>query len=166
MKYRIVGTDGKTYGPVGLEQIRQWMLQGRVESRTLVYVDGAASWTYLGLLPELAADFAGAPPAPAGPAAAAATPRGTNGYATAALVCSLLAWGCCCCCGLPFNLLGLVFAIVALAQISGQPEPQSGRLLAIIALILSVASLCFYLAVYLVQLATGSTSINWQTGQF
>jgi len=29
MNYRIIGADGKTYGPVGIEQIRQWLAEGR-----------------------------------------------------------------------------------------------------------------------------------------
>jgi hypothetical protein len=164
MKYRIVGADGKIYGPVGLEQVRQWLAQGRAEGRTPVYVEGASGWTYLALLPELAAEFSTPPPAigaiKSGPAAAG----GTNGFATAGLVCSLLAWVCCCC---PFNLLGLIFSIIALAQISSQPEPrQEGRVFAIIGLVLSGANLLFVFALSLVQMALGSTSINWQTGPF
>jgi len=63
MNYRIVGADGKVYGPVGLDQIRQWLAEGRVESRTPIHVEGAAAWTSLGLLPEFGTPHAGAPPA-------------------------------------------------------------------------------------------------------
>ena len=103
--YRIIGADGKTYGPVNLQQLRQWLAQGRVESRTPVFVDGAADWSFLGLLPELAGDFAGTPPPIGAVKPVAAAPRGTNSLATAGLVCGLLAWTCCCC--VPFNLFGL-----------------------------------------------------------
>ena len=141
--YRIVGADGKTYGPVGLEQLKQWLAQGRVDSRTPVLVDGASEWTFAGLLPELAGAPAAAPPniGPVRPGAARA--RGTNGFATAGLICSLLAWTCCCC--LPFNLLGILFSIIALVQISGQAEPQEGRTLAIIGLVLAGTNLLFSL---------------------
>lgn len=166
MKYRIVGADGKVYGPVGLEQIRQWLTDGRIESRTPVYVEGANAWTTVALLPEFAAGFAGAPPTIAAPRPAASAQRGTNGFATAALVCALIAWACCCCGGLPFNLLGLIFSIIALAQISAQPEPREGRMLAIVALVLSILNLVFYFGLGLLQAALGSTSINFQTGQF
>jgi hypothetical protein len=37
MNYKIIGTDGKTYGPASAEQIRQWLAQGRVDSRTAVF---------------------------------------------------------------------------------------------------------------------------------
>ena len=38
--YKIIGSDGKTYGPVTAEQLRGWMAQHRVESRTPVLPDG------------------------------------------------------------------------------------------------------------------------------
>ena len=60
--YRLIGTDGKTYGPVNLEQVRQWIVQGRADSRTAVFVDGTSDWTFLGLLPEFAGHFPVTPP--------------------------------------------------------------------------------------------------------
>jgi hypothetical protein len=165
MKYRIIGADGKTYGPVELEQIRRWLAAGRADSRTPVYVEGAANWTYLGLLPELAADFATPPPTigalrPAGPA------RGTNGFATAGLLCGLLAWIPCCCC-FPFNLFGLIFSLIALLQISGQAQPQEGRTFAIIGLVLSGGSLLLTFTGALLHLLLNPASVlSWQTGQF
>jgi len=42
--YRVIGTDGKTYGPVNLAQLRQWIVQGRADSRTAVFVDGHAQF--------------------------------------------------------------------------------------------------------------------------
>jgi len=152
MNYRIVGADGKIYGPVGAEQIRQWIAQGRADTRTPVFPDGATDWTFLGLLPEFAAGCAANPPR-----IAAVTPsagrRKTNGFATAGFVCGLLSWAPCCCCCLPFNLLGIVFSIIALIQISGQPVPQEGRAFAIIGLVLSGLSLLATLGLGLLQLA-------------
>ena len=46
----------------------------------------------------------------------------------------------CCCCGLPFNLLGLIFSLIALVQISENPQVYGGRDLAILGLILSLLS--------------------------
>ena len=139
MNYRIIGADGKMYGPVGADEIRQWLAQGRADCRTLVYVEGAASWTPLGQLPEFARQVgAGAPP-PIGAVTPGATPAGgTNNLATTALVFALLSWCCPCCC-VPFNLLGLVLSIVALVRIKGRP----GRGMAIAALVLSLLSLLF-----------------------
>ena len=53
---------------------------------------------------------------------------------------------------MPFNLLGLVFSIIALVQLSGQAEPQEGRTSAIIGLVLSAANLLFSLGFGLLQL--------------
>jgi hypothetical protein len=92
-----------------------------------------------------------------------ASPRGTNGFATAALVCALLSWTFCCCCGLPFNLLGLAFALVALLQIGTQVEPQEGRTLAIISLVLSALNLLFYLGYGIVSVVANPDSIHWST---
>jgi len=164
MKYRIIGADGKMYGPIGLEQIRQWLAEGRADNRTPVFVEGASGWTYLGLLPELAAQFAAPTPARIAAPRGATPARGTNGFATAGLVCALLSWTCCCC--PPFSLLGLLFSIIALLQISSQPQPQEGRLFAILGLALSAANLLAGLAAVALQLATGATTINWQTAGF
>src|ERR1039458_1173823 len=164
--YRIIGTDGKTYGPVALEHLRQWIAQGRAESRTPVFVDGASDWTFLGLLPELAGDFAGTPPCIGAVKPVAASARGTNGFATAGFICGLLAWTCCCCA--PFNLLGLVFSIIALAQISSQAEPQEGRALAIIGLVLSGANLLFGLGFGLLAVfaaAAAAPDADWPPGR-
>jgi hypothetical protein len=158
MNYRIIGADGKTYGPVGLEQIRQWLAQGRVDSRTPVHVEGAVAWTSVGLLPELAAAFAPTPPTIAALAPAAGQPRRTNGFATAGLVCSLLSWVCCCC--VPLNLLAVIFCIIALVQINGQAQPQEGRAFAIIGLVLSGLSLLLSFAGALVQLVL-NPALNW-----
>lgn len=160
MSYRIIGADGKTYGPVELEQIRRWLAEGRADSRTAVCPEGAGNWTYLGSLPELAAEFAGPPPALSAAKPGMKPARGTNGFATAGLICGLLAWTCCCC--PPFSLLGLIFSVIALVQISSQAEPQEGRVLAIIGLVLSVANLFFGLAYVLLQLALNPGAIQWQ----
>jgi NADH:ubiquinone oxidoreductase subunit K len=159
MNYRIVGADGQVYGPVGLEQIRQWLAEGRAESRTPVHVEGAREWTTVGALPELAAAVAAHPPAIGAVTAVPPSARGTNGFATAALICSLLSWLCCCC--LPLNLMAIIFAIIALVQISSQPAPQEGRIFAIIAIILAVANVAFGLLAGLLQVLMNPGAIHW-----
>ena len=159
MNYRIVGADGKVYGPIELDQIQRWLAEGRADNRTPVYVEGASNWTYLGLLPELSAAFAAPPPALGGTTASAAPARGTNGFATAGLIFGLLSWACCCC--LPLNLLGLVFSIIALVQIQSQPQRQEGRLFALMGLVLSAANLLFSLGALALQLVLNPGAIHW-----
>jgi hypothetical protein len=159
MNYRIVGADGKVYGPIELDQIQRWLAEGRADNRTPVYVEGASNWTYLGLLPELSAAFAAPPPALGGTRASAAPARGTNGFATAGLIFGLLSWACCCC--LPLNLLGLVFSIIALVQIQSQPQRQEGRLFALMGLVLSAANLLFSLGALALQLVLNPGAIHW-----
>jgi hypothetical protein len=164
MNYRIVGSDGKVYGPVAAEQIRQWLAAGRAENRTPVYVAGASEWTTIGALPEFTAPPAATPPtmAPVRPARPPAS--GTNGFATAGLICGLLSWICCCCQFV--SLLGLIFSIIALVQISSQTEKQEGRLLAILGLVLSGTNLGFSLIFVLLQMLFGNNTLPVQGQQF
>jgi hypothetical protein len=34
--YNIIGADGKEYGPISIEQIRQWIADGRINAHTRV----------------------------------------------------------------------------------------------------------------------------------
>lgn len=52
--YKIIGTDGKQYGPVTAEQLKEWIAQGRVNAQTLVQADGMSDWRPLAAYPELA----------------------------------------------------------------------------------------------------------------
>ncbi len=163
MNYKIIGQDGKEYGPATGEQLRQWILENRIESRTPVFAEDAKDWTFAGLLPEFAALFQPAgtqvPPTIAPPN----QPRKVNGFATTGLVCGILSVTLCLCCGgIPFNVLGLIFSIVALFQIGENPQLHKGRGMAIAGIILSVASLVFLM----VSLASGHTQFNFNNGLF
>jgi TM2 domain-containing membrane protein YozV len=45
--YKIIGADGREYGPVAAEQLRQWLLEGRVNSQTLLQPEGSTDWKAL-----------------------------------------------------------------------------------------------------------------------
>ena len=60
--YKIIGADGREYGPVTAGQMRQWIAEGRANARTPALAPGATEWKPLGALPEFAGHFA--PPAP------------------------------------------------------------------------------------------------------
>ena len=51
--YKIVGADGKEYGPFSIEQMRQWIAQGRVNPQTRVQETGAGLWKTAAEFPEL-----------------------------------------------------------------------------------------------------------------
>ncbi len=167
--YKVIGNDGQIYGPVAADKIREWIKQGRLESRTAILPDGAAEWTFVGLLPEFAGEFSTQPPLIT-PTKAAATPvhaRPNNGFATAGFTCGILSLVFCCCCGgFPFNLLGLVFSIIALAQINGQTEKQAGWGLALTGLICSALSLLGGLGFGILQLVSTPNHVSWHYGAF
>jgi hypothetical protein len=163
--YKIIGQDGREYGPITAQQLRQWITEKRIESRTPVFSDGANDWTFVGLLPEFANCFAsGVPPAIAPQTIAPpAAPRKTNGFATTGLVCGILSLTLCLCCGgIPANVLGLIFSIVALLQINENPQVHAGRGMAIAGIILSAVSFLILLA----SLASGHTQFNFNNSPF
>lgn len=51
--YKIIGADGKEYGPVSAEQLRQWLNEGRVNKQTRVQVADSTDWVALGDVPAL-----------------------------------------------------------------------------------------------------------------
>jgi len=160
--YRIIGADGREYGPVTADQLREWIAEGRANAQTRAMVEGTAQWKplieYLEFAPLLARV---APPLPA-PARIYITPTPrTNSLATASLVMGILSITCgmCCCYGLPFNVLGIVFSVAALAQIKNDPLTQQGRPLAIAGLVLSLLSIAMAALTLTVGFALSTSDI-------
>jgi hypothetical protein len=60
--YKIIGADGKEYGPISAEQLRQWVAEGRVNTATKVQTEGSAEWKQLVDFPEFAASPGERPP--------------------------------------------------------------------------------------------------------
>jgi hypothetical protein len=153
--YKIIGADGREYGPVSADQLRQWIVQGRADAATRVLPEGAIEWQSLGSIPE----FSLLLPPPPGAFVPGANPRKTNTLALASLILGALSLtvGLCCCFGIPFNVLGLILAIIALVEIQNHPELYTGRPLAVIGLILCALSILLAMA----MLASGQRSIKW-----
>ena len=40
--YKIIGIDGREYGPVSAGQLRQWIVEGRANAQTQALAPGAA----------------------------------------------------------------------------------------------------------------------------
>ena len=169
--YKIIGADGREYGPATAGQLRQWMAEGRANAQTQTLAPGAPEWKPLGALPEFAGHFAPPIPPTIGPPRpgtflASQLPK-TNSFATAGLIFGILSVTCfCCCCGCPFNFLGLVFSLIGLSQISRHPEHYEGRGLAIAGLILSAASLVLGFGLILLNLVLHPENLEWHFKSF
>lgn len=88
--FNIIGADGKQYGPVSADQLRQWIREGRANGQSQVQPAEGGAWVPLGSLPE----FAGVLAAPV-PPAAGMPPVGGNraGNKIAAGLCGILLGG-------------------------------------------------------------------------
>jgi competence protein ComGC len=53
MRYFVLGTDGREYGPATVDELRGWIAQGRMDGKTRVRPEHDARWTLAGEQPEL-----------------------------------------------------------------------------------------------------------------
>ncbi len=109
--YRIIGADGRQYGPVSGEQLRQWIAEGRANAQTQAFAEGASEWKPLGALSEFAGFFAPPTPPTIRPPVSGLV-RKTNSYAMAGLIFGILAfffW-----CKIQLGALGIIFSLIGL----------------------------------------------------
>ena len=52
--YKIVGADGRQYGPVNAAQLREWIMAGRANAQTMAQIEGGTEWKPLGSFPDFA----------------------------------------------------------------------------------------------------------------
>lgn len=130
--YKIIGADGKEYGPITAKQLHQWIAQGRANETTKIRLEESTEWQTLGSLPEFADALAQPPSLPNLPAAAP-PPAKTSGLAITSLVLGLLGLISC---GIS-SLVGLVLGIVSLTQISKSQGRLKGQGLAIAGVVVS-----------------------------
>jgi hypothetical protein len=144
--YRIIGADGKEYGPVSAEQLGKWVAEGRANAETRIVAEGWTEWKPLGSFAEFSPWFGKTPPPSPLTTPSVSTglivTRKTNAFAVCSLVLGVLAWTAgFCCYGIPLNVIGVVFSLVALFQIKESPRLYDGKGIAIAGLILSASSL-------------------------
>ena len=60
--FKIIGAAGREYGPVSLDQLRQWRAEGRANAQTRVQAEGSTEWKSLADLPEFAPQPTTPPP--------------------------------------------------------------------------------------------------------
>jgi hypothetical protein len=122
--YRIIGADGKEYGPITAEQLRQWMAEGRANFQTMVQLEGTPGFKPLGEYAEFAGPVPGAAPTPPpslAPAPAALPGAGIPAAAGSDIVTppaiALIVLGA-------LNILISLFRILSSAIGSGRPPFQ------------------------------------------
>ena len=170
--YKIIGADGREYGPISLEVLRQWISEGRANSETKILPEGATEWKKLGELPEFASGPsqpsaptpapgpAAAAPSPPGPISALPTPARNNPLAITGLVLGIISITIgLCCYGLPFNIAGAICSAIALAQIKKDPQHERGEGIAIAGLVLSLLSLIFAVLLMAFYFSMGSSNL-------
>lgn len=162
--YRILGADGREYGPISAEQLHRWISEGRANAATPTRAEGDPHWKTLAQFTEFSNVFAvpaSANPVPFSPPRYGPA-RQTNSFAVMGMVFGILSvTGGLCCYGLPFNILGLIFSLVALAQIKSNPGIYHGQGMAIAGIILSLLGLLVMLGlISLVALSSAWSSPN------
>lgn len=55
--YKLIGSDGRQYGPASAEDIRRWISENRLNAQSIAHLEGAPEWKPLSTFPEFAADF-------------------------------------------------------------------------------------------------------------
>jgi hypothetical protein len=98
--YKIIGSDGKEYGPISLEQMKQWLLEGRLNKQSKVLPEGTTDWRTVGELPELDVIMP-----PAAPPNFSSLSAATN---IPSYLWQSIAITVCCC--LPFGIVAIVYA--------------------------------------------------------
>jgi hypothetical protein len=140
--YKIIGQDGKEYGPVTAEQLRQWIAEGRVERGR------RCSWTArrTGISSACCRSsriVSRRKPPVIGPSGPGHSSKSNSHLRWRDWFAEFWPWICCC--GFPFNLLGITFSQSSPCRKSAAiPEIYEGRGLAIAGLILSIAPLLFF----------------------
>jgi hypothetical protein len=146
--YHVVGADGKTYGPIGLDQLKKWVTEGRIGPQTQIQEAGAAAWKTAAAMPELAPLlYAGAPrPGANVPPTSSPLPTGAprTGLAVTSLVLGILSMIC-------FLILTGIPAIIcghiALNRARRLPGAYGGSGMAIAGLVLGYASILIALVI-------------------
>ena len=145
--YKILGADGKEYGPVNLDQMRKWIAEGRVNAQTRVQESSSAEWKNaadyleLGLAPAASSDIPGSP--------ASITPTGQpakqqNGLAITSLVLGVLGMICF---GPVTGIPAIICGHMARSRARRAPAQFGGAGLALAGLILGYVSNVFIVAI-------------------
>lgn len=148
--FKIIGADLKEYGPVSAEQLRLWVMEGRVNANTRIKPEGGMEWRVMSEFHEFADILPKAPPpapavSPIAPISPLAQVPRNNQLAIWSLVCGILAMiPCCGCIGAP---LAIIFGAIALSQLNAEPH-MTGRGFAITGIVLGILGILAGIAGY------------------
>jgi hypothetical protein len=148
--FRMIGADGREYGPVSVEQLRQWLAEGRATGQTLICGEGTTAWKPLSSFPEFA--FSSSPPVISRsvlqPQSQSLKPQ-THGMAVAGLVCGILGlFGGLCCFGPALSILGIILSAQARSQISRDPDKFTGAGIATAGFVISIIGVVIYITLF------------------
>lgn len=175
--YKVVGADGREYGPVTREAILEWIAQGRANAQTIArFEDGA--WRPLATFDDFKNAFAVTTPpgatttetpliqttyvAPDAPAfSGIGSQRSTNVPAVLGIIFPIV----CCCCVYVGPILGIIFSLIGLSQIRANPNKYStGDSLPKVGLGLSIAVLLLHIVAQVLD--SGLSKLIQKTGAF
>ena len=145
--YKIVGADGKEYGPISIEQMRKWIAEGRVNAQTRVQAAGGGEWKTAAEFPELGlASLAGVSGAASAPPPLSAGQAGgqQKGLAITSFVLGLLSLVCF---GLLAGIPAIICGHVARDRAQRLPGLYGGAAFALAGLIMGYVSLLVTLVI-------------------
>jgi hypothetical protein len=141
--FKILGQDGKEYGPVGADVVQRWIAEGRATAQTRVQAEGSPEWKSLGECPEFreALSRGASPPAlPPRPLSVSPMPAGEQkSLAIVSLVLGLLSL----CGGLLTGIPAAITGAIAYSRARRDPARYGGSGMALAGLILGCCSLFF-----------------------
>jgi hypothetical protein len=154
--YKILGVDGNEYGPASLEQLKQWIAEGRVNAQTRIQTPGSGDWKLAGEVPEVNSLFAASglpgrtaiPPLP--PVQPGARPP-QQGLALTSFVLGILSFVLCLL--LLTGIPAIICGHVAYGRTRRSPAQFGGAGLAIAGLTLGYLSVLFTLLILALSLS-------------
>ena len=166
--YHMIGADGKEYGPISVDQLRDWISQGRVNGQTRIRPAESTDWAPAAQVPDLAALFgsAGPPPLPTGAPPVLRPPKPParrEGLAVISFVLGIASFVLCLSAisGIPAIICGYI----ARSRARRAPTQYGGAGFAMAGIVLGYVSILFSLvvaALLLPAISKAHRSAQWQ----
>lgn len=134
--YKTIGPDGKEHGPYNLQEMRQWIREGRIDGQTLLQGPGSSEWSPASTFPEFG--FSAAPGSHPSP------PPPQSGLAITSLVLGILSLVCL---GFLAGIPAIICGHKARSRARRAPAQYGGAGMALAGLIMGYVSLVATLVV-------------------